>query len=494
MVVEVMTPLLAALAYRKRGLSVIPVEERGKKPLVLWEPYQKEHATTQVIQGWYEQHPCANVGIVTGAISGIVVVDVDTEAARAALRDMIGANQLQGVPRVKTGRGWQLFFAHPTPHRSLNGQDTLVPGHVRSADSGDAGLRPAGETTLIGNKAGIIPNVDIRGDGGYVVAPPSLHQNGKVYIWHVPLTKELPPLPKKLLDLITNPPKPVTSTSLGFDTKSALEGVPEGQRDETIFKLASKLRGADVPIDTARTLVLEAASKCTPPYPEREAVAKVERAYSRYAPRDMAAPLPSVARQGSFWPELVSIESVISSPQGPGTDWLWTDTLPTGSASLLVAKPKVGKSNIAVNLALAVARGLPFLGRATQQGSVGYIFQDGGMDEIAEVFAKFGVRKDDAIALHSGSVPERATDWLLDMVGRGKFRLCVIDTIQRFFRFAKIENYSEVTNAMEPLLDGMQRLGCHVLFVHHAKKDSADALDSAVGSTALRGLCYTFNE
>ena len=155
--------LAAAIAYRRRGFSVAPVEPRGKKPLIMWQRYQTELAELAEINKWFVDSPAANVGIVTGVISDLVVIDIDTDEARAGLKKIVGDCDLDSVPRSRTGKGWQLFFKHP-------------------------GI-------TIQNRAGAIPGLDVRGDGGYVVAPPSIHPNGKQYKWEVPLTEELPKLP-----------------------------------------------------------------------------------------------------------------------------------------------------------------------------------------------------------------------------------------------------------------------------------------------------------
>jgi D5 N terminal like/Bifunctional DNA primase/polymerase, N-terminal len=70
-----------------------------------------------------------------------------------------------------------------------------------------------------------------------------------------------------------------------FNTERVLNGVPEGERDESIFKLASTLRGANVPQDIAERLILEAARNCDPPFPDDKALEKVARAYRKYKPR-----------------------------------------------------------------------------------------------------------------------------------------------------------------------------------------------------------------
>ena len=247
--------LYAAINYAKRGFPVVPVKTRDKRPLIAWEDYQTRSATEEEIKGWWAKWPDANVGIVTGAVSGLVVIDLDSVEAKDRLKEMLPGYDLMAVPRSRTGKGWQLFFKHPG--------------------------------TSIQNRAGIIPGLDVRGDGGYVVAPPSIHPNGKQYRWEVPISDELPKLPVELFKLISS------SGSNGeaglrkrFDTVRALAGVPEGERDKTCFKLACKLRAADVPQDMAGKLILEAATNCQPPFPEREALAKVENVYRRYVAGD----------------------------------------------------------------------------------------------------------------------------------------------------------------------------------------------------------------
>jgi Bifunctional DNA primase/polymerase, N-terminal len=161
-----------------------------------------------MITHWFESWPNANLGLVTGAVSDLVVIDLDNDEARLKLKGMLGDFDLSAIPRSRTGKGWQLFFKHP-------------------------------EAT-ISNRAGVIPGLDVRGDGGYVVAPPSIHPNGKQYIWEVPINGHLPKLPVELFKLISSP----TSNGVRerFNTAGALRGVPEGQRDQMLFKLACKLQ------------------------------------------------------------------------------------------------------------------------------------------------------------------------------------------------------------------------------------------------------------
>ena len=242
--------LSIALGYLEHGFSVIPINPKDKRPLMAWERYQNTRATVDEIRQWFEQWPGLNIGIVTGAVSGVVVIDLDTPDAKEVVERII-PDVFSEVPRVRTGKGSQLYFGHPG--------------------------------FALPNKVGVIPGVDVRADGGYVVAPNSVHPNGKTYVWEIPLTDTLPRLPVRLLELVF-PPSAELSASSRFDTARALRGVPEGVRDQTLFKFACKLRRADVPKEAACDLVLNAARECAPPFDEQEALKKVERAYSRYQP------------------------------------------------------------------------------------------------------------------------------------------------------------------------------------------------------------------
>ena len=164
-----MTPLKTALNYLERGWAVIPVQPGGKRPLIAWEAYQHRLPREAEVEAWLAERPEANLGIVTGAVSGLVVLDVDRahdgEASLRRLERRYGP--LPETPVVRSGGGgFHFYFRHP-------------------------GVE-------IRNRAGLAPGIDLRGDGGLVVAPPSLHPSGRRYLWeraHGPEDTELAPLP-----------------------------------------------------------------------------------------------------------------------------------------------------------------------------------------------------------------------------------------------------------------------------------------------------------
>jgi hypothetical protein len=195
--------------------------------------------------------------------------------------------------------------------------------------------------------------------------------------------------------------------------------------------------------------------------------------------------------QRQMTPKFMSAAEVLAMPPD-ATRWLWDKTLPSGQSSILVAKPKVGKSTLAANLCLAIARGIPFLGRDTQKAPVAYLSLDATLEETKEIFTDFSMVATDTIFFYSAAVPVQPIPWLMQQIREKGIRFAVVDTLQRFFHFQDANAYAEVNNRMEPLLDAARRQKCHILFLHHAKKGEGDDLDSSIGSQAIRGLCYSF--
>ena len=217
----------------------------------------------------------------------------------------------------------------------------------------------------------------------------------------------------------------------------------------------------------------------------------LERAIEKKIQQSPVDQKAKILTQQNLWPELLTAKDILNLPPDP-TKWIWDKCLPVGGCSILVAKPKVGKSTLAVCLALAVARGMTFLHRETQQGPVAYLSLDASLPEIGELFLHFGLNESDPVFFHAGAPPHDAVTWIMHRIKQNGVKLVIIDTLQRLFRFKNINDYSEVTNTIEPLLESARQESCHVMLTHHAKKEAMDDLDSCIGSTALRGMFYQY--
>lgn len=228
-----------ALAYLERGFSVIPTG-RGKKPLLPWREFQNRRATKQEVTAWWQRCPRANVAIVTGAISGIVVLDVDGLEGQRTIR----GKALPPTPCAATGKGWHYYFKHP-------------------------GFEAA-------NFVRKQPGLDFRGDGGYVLAPPSLHPSGRHYRWVDGLSLaevELAPCPNWLLELLEPQGGQGTGRSAEDWRKLVARGVVEGARNNTVAALTGYLLRRFVdPLVVLELVLCWNQGKCKPPLADEEVV------------------------------------------------------------------------------------------------------------------------------------------------------------------------------------------------------------------------------
>ena len=199
--------LEAALKYVEIGYSVIPISQ-DKRPLIKWESFQKTRADEGQIREWASKFPSMNIGIVTGSISGLTVVDCDSQEAIETFEGMVHDTfftPIQNTPRG--GRHYVCKYAE----------------EVR-------------------NKAAVIEHMDVRSEGGYIVAAPSVNGEGKAYSWiegFEPWTLPPAPLPGRCLELIKNASSVL---SLALNNTRVANTVPffsEGRRDNDLFHVAN---------------------------------------------------------------------------------------------------------------------------------------------------------------------------------------------------------------------------------------------------------------
>lgn len=240
--------LESALKYCKAGYSVIPCG-RDKKPKIQWEEYIKRCATEEEITEWWRNFPYANIGLVTGTVSGFCVVDADGSVGVESLRQYIPS----GTIKVFTpNSGEHYYFSCPD--------------------------------SVVGNATRFLPGVDFRGNGGYVVAPPSVGSNGKKYEWQLGASvfeTDLQPLPHDLLDVLNvTRIKSVSTRTITSDMFC------DGRRDTDLFTTANTLFKSGMSYNEVEQIILRLSSTCNPPFTEKEAIAKVESAMKRAVVRE----------------------------------------------------------------------------------------------------------------------------------------------------------------------------------------------------------------
>ena len=238
----------AALEYMARGWPVFPLQgirlgactcgrptcdRPGKHPRT---PHGLDDATVdlQQVQAWWRRSPHVNIGLRTG--DGLVVLDVDDD------RSLEG---LPSTPTVESGKGSHLY--------------------LRSEH-------------LVWNRVGLVPGVDVRGERGYVVAPPSRHISGATYRWRVTLGVPLAPLPPWVLAKVAAPRghalRELQDKGLQQTPSTPAPVIPEGRRRDTLWRLGRRLRLKGwSPESIAKKLHKVNAEQCRPPLD----MAEVER-------------------------------------------------------------------------------------------------------------------------------------------------------------------------------------------------------------------------
>ena len=245
--------LKAALVYLNQlHYSVFPVGA-DKKPLIKWEPYQKKLPTEDEVKQWWSKWPDANVGIATGIISGLAVIDIDdVEIGKEALSDLIPDSMV--FPIAKTPSGGEHWYFQCT----------------------DGKLR---------NNAKVIPGCDLRANGGYVVAPPSVNGNGKAWRWKddlKPTRIALPYLPIAYKEYVCIN---VLKENICVEEKQLSTTVykmfQHGRRDEDIFHVANCLAKGRMPKVEVAQVLEKLALSCNPPFDLNEIQIKIESAFKR---------------------------------------------------------------------------------------------------------------------------------------------------------------------------------------------------------------------
>lgn len=240
--------LVAAITYQRHGWSVVPIAPRAKRPLVAWTDFQRRIASEVEITAWFARWPDANLGIVTGSVSGLVVIDIDPShgGTQSLLRIEAPHGALPATVEVLTGGGGRhLYFRHP--------------GH------------------LVANRVGAAPGIDLRADGGLVVAPPSIHPSGRPYRFALGRSPDSMPLAALPAWLMAAVDAPTHGHPVGYWRTLLKAGVKEGGRNSAIASLTGHLlwHGVD-PMVATELLLCWNAVRADPPMSSDEVARTVD--------------------------------------------------------------------------------------------------------------------------------------------------------------------------------------------------------------------------
>jgi hypothetical protein len=353
----------ATLCVARMGWKIFPLRPRDKRPLTV-HGFKDASSNPEQIDRWWISNPKAGVGLPTGKENGIIVIDFDPRNAGVEEVDEDGneysrdayemAHDLFGTELPDTwivetpGGGLHFYFKHPG--------DRVVPG-------------------LKGWK----PGIDIKSDGGYVCAPPSIHPNGGEYIWaQKPTAGPIAELPATVeAEMATAQRKQVEREMKGDlgDGK-----IPSGNRNDALTSLAGSMRRRNMdPEAILAALLAENQVKCNPPLDEDEVLAIVN-SVGRYEADPDASPKTVASKQREI--SVVDIATMIGPP--PDIEWIIPSRLARGDCAIIVGPPGCGKSWVTMDLAVSGALGGKILGewQVSKPLRVLYVDEENPVDEV----------------------------------------------------------------------------------------------------------------
>lgn len=462
----------SALAYQRRGFSVIPLS--GKTPCEPWAEFQQRRASEDEVKAWWRKYPNANIGLVCGHISKIMVLDVDP---RNGGDKAIHGLALPVTPSVKTGGGgWHYYF----PCR--NGTPKIP---------------------------GLLQGVDLQANRSYVVAPPSVHpETGKPYAFADGLGLDIPlaTIPIWLSDALLKHASPKIQ-EIRSNVQSDV--VLNGNRNNHLTSLAGSMRRRGMGEEAIfAALMVENKEKCRPELPENE-IRVISRSVSRYVPGEPLAqggqegkPETSEPREDPPTPvEFLKNEprDIVRLKTGLQTlDEATRGGIPTGIVSSLLGGPHVGKTALASQIAKQVSMMgflsvILFKDEGRFAGSV-RLGQQLGLDRSKlelrdeEEMKKF----EEVLKAHKIRIPDPdSKDWTLEKTiawaekeAEGPW-LLVIDSVQSVYIEKTLPSLREGIAFKYELLERAAKRGSWVIAISEMNRSAYRHKDDALNSDPM---------
>lgn len=324
----------AALEYARAGFQVFPVKQ-SKAPYIEGG-LKNASSDPEQIRAWWTKWPHANIGIATGYAShGLVVIDLDVDKEK-------------GVDGRESLRSWEA-------------QHGVLPVTLCSITGRGGNHLLYYSMQRVRNRTGVLPGVDVRGDGGYIVAPPSIHANGQQYIWSdnkniTDLLGKIAPADQLVMQLITFDQR-------GQDPEYVSNGVqydqviPSGQRTEKLVSFIGMLRERSTPEDViAGSVRLMNAKCCQPPLSEKELQREVLPAIRNLQQGD---PERSIIKPSSAPSMPNTMVLSMDQVQEMNMEWLIYGFIPKGAITIIAGPGGVGKTGIWCDIVASISAGKP---------------------------------------------------------------------------------------------------------------------------------------
>ena len=478
--------LESALEYLEQGWSIIPILRSTKRPAVKWAKYQERQPTEEEVTGWFERFDNLDIALVTGAVSGLVVVDIDNAEALEYARSI----DLHSPIQASTKKGIHLYFEHPQTERF--GPRVGSSNHVDWPQ---------------------VPGLDFRGDGGYALIPPSTG-----YTWNVPheLTHDDAPIWKGIKSPVVDI---FSGEAISFDqldlsevsaftpsqwtrmtqrvAKHGLLKDGDGRNQALVHYLSEEI------INGVRGEELKALAQnfmetfFSEPLPDREVAAtinSIDRMERTNHPERYHQKEPEPEKPDTGIPLISEVDADALLAASEATNYLIEPWLWKGSITQIYGYSGSGKSLLAQHLLYAMASGQNRMGPYEMQPArVLYLDWENGRgvlgNRLKQLQESFGSSNENfmvwASFLEDESISlfdEKGRDRITSIINQAKPDVVVIDTIRSAFPGLE-ENSAEAWSKVNEIMMRMRNAGIGVIALHHSNKPGDGGLGKEAGST-----------
>lgn len=438
---EKRTTLDYAKFYVSKGFPVIPCKHKDKQPAIpSWKEYQDRLPSDDELNSWFGNGSRHNIAIITGKLSGIVAVDLDSASAV----EFAKSNNFPLSPLSKTGKGYHIIYHYKDGVRNFQKRDDL-------------------------------PGIDLRGEGGYICVEPSIHPSGQHYKWET--GKGLDDLPLAELPEMILAKRPEDKTPL----KELYQGVPEGSRNDTLARLTGSWVNDGLSFDECLENAQIWNSKNEPPMAGRELHQTVRSIFERH----QKTSIKPDSIQGRL--KVTGIADMLNAEP---VKYLIDRILVKDTLTMLSAYAATGKSLLSLAIAKATLTGDKLFDSlsVSETGPVLMIDEENPAAFIKERLEGFGFTADMPLHfLHYQGIKldnDSLFSELSGVIENIKPILIIIDSLIRIH--SQKENEAGMSYVMGRLRNLVQ-LGTTVLLIHHHRKGAGDIKEGIRGHSDIIG-------
>ncbi|MEI6022684.1 MAG: bifunctional DNA primase/polymerase [bacterium] len=431
------TNLDEAIKLSELNWSIIPIGN-NKKPLVKWKEFQERLATKEEITSWFKRWPNANIAVVTGKISNVIVFDIDAKHGREI-------REFQIPPTIisKTGGGGNhIFFKYPDRHV------------------------PNSNGTLFGE------GIDIKGDDGYAIVPYSSHKSGNFYEWVEmcsPFDIEPIDVPNWLYNKLFENNNSDSKTKLWEkETSDVLEGTRNQTAASVAGKIINTIREENIPI-IGWNMFKDWNKNIPSPLPEKELRSTWE-SIGKYHTTNGEESKPLL--------EKINITSwkQFSKKDFSEVSWRIQNLIPMEGFVILSAISGEKKTWVSLEMAKCIAEGINFLGTElfkTEQGKILYIDQENPERDIVRRGKQLGFKENENFYIYRPNSlnlnDEKIVKELLSKIKENNINVVFIDTFRAVaggLKEDKAEDVRMFFNRFKILKDS----GVVIVWLDHRRK------------------------